>query len=400
MNAKQFLLFNLLFVLSIFNVSAQSTIINTDSVDYCKSGNEFIANYQFDRAIETLIQCFADDLQNTEYLKKIAMCYSNIGQLKDAKNAYLKILEVDSANIAALNLIGLIYIKEYAYNEALKQYEKLVNIDSTNSYYYKKVAELTLKTHDFTGALLNYEKAYHLNSKDIEVITELTKLYQELKLHNKADSLIKTGRSLDSTNVKLMLYQAKSAYEQKDYRAVINGVNQILETSKDTTVYLLKLLGISYFHVKDYNNATKILEKVIKSSQESEVIHYYLGLAFKALGELGRSVMHFELSIQHGISNNISAYYTNLAVTYEEQGKFGESIKAYQAAYKSSKDKILLYHLARNYDSYYQDKKTALRYYEMYLAANDTGSVEIKDYSKHRISELKQIIHFDIDTLD
>jgi tetratricopeptide (TPR) repeat protein len=394
MKTKLFLLFSLAFVQPTWNVFGQEIDGKFDTIDYCKKGNEFLANYKFTKAIEYLNQCYHDDLQNIDYLKKVASCYSNLGQLNDAKRAYQQILRSDSTNTAIMNQLGLIYIKESAYKEALNLYERLVNIDVSNSYYFKKLAELSFKTQNITSAILYYERAYHLNSKDIETIAELSKIYQELDLHFKADSLIKVGRALDSTNVKLMLYQAKSDYEKKDYHAVIGGVNRILATSPDTSAYLLKLLGVSYFHAEDYPNAINYLEKVVQKNSETEVIHYYLGLAYRASGKFNQSISHFEKSIEFGISNNISAYYTNLAVTYEEQGKFGESIKAYQAAYKSSQDKILLYHLARNYDAYYEDKKTALRYYEMYLSANDSGSVEFKDYSKHRISEIKQVIHF------
>lgn len=79
---------------------------------------------------------------------------------------------------------------------------------------------------------------------------------------------------------------------------------------------------------------------------------------------------------------------------------YAEAIKAYQTAYKSSKENILLYHLARNYDLYYKDKKTAVEYYEKYLLTQDSDNVSFMNYSEHRISELKEYIHFDIDTLN
>ena len=84
----------------------------------------------------------------------------------------------------------------------------------------------------------------------------------------------------------------------------------------------------------------------------------------------------------------------------EENENYKESIQAYQAAYRSSKNKILLYHLARNYEAYYSDKATALLYYEKYLAINDTNNIEFMEYSKYKISELKETIHFKLDTLE
>lgn len=72
----------------------------------------------------------------------------------------------------------------------------------------------------------------------------------------------------------------------------------------------------------------------------------------------------------------------------------------FQAAYKSSRNKILLYHLARNYDSYYKNKKTDLLYYEKYLATYDSANNNYQEYSKYMVSELQKIFHFEIDSLE
>ncbi|PCJ26998.1 MAG: hypothetical protein COA97_04705 [Flavobacteriales bacterium] len=372
-------------------------IEKVDSLEYCEKGNVFLANYQFNKAIEYLNHCYRDDTENIDYLKKIALCNYKLGRLQSAKKIYLKILTKDSINISVLNQLAIIYLKESNYKKSQEQYQKLINIDASNSYYHKKIAEIYLKKADIENSIFHFEKAHLYNPSNIEVIVELSRIYLGLKFYVIVDSLLSKGRVLDATNVKLILYQAKSAYMQKNYPSVINNVNQILTSAKDTSAYLLKLLGISNFHVKNYQNAIVILEKITDDNKQSEIIHYYLGLAHREAGNINNSIKYFEKAINKGISNNISTYYTNLAVSLEEKGMFKESINAYQAAYKSSKDKILLYHLARNYDSYYKNKKTALKYYEMYLAKNDTGNVKFKNYSKHRISELKQIIHFDID---
>ncbi len=390
-----------LFTILIFKqVSCQPVSASSDTIDNCRAGNEFFNNYQFDRAVEMLSLCYQSDVKNIDCLKKIAHCNYKLGRLKEAKSNYFKILEYDSANLTAINQLGVIYSKESLYNKSIEQYEILIAIDSTNSFYHKQIGILSLKLGNIKNSIQYFEKALNINPQDIMVIAELSSIYQKLNQYTKADSLIAKGLILDSTNVKLLLTQSKIAYKQKKYETVINAISQILKFQNDTSIYMMKLLGISHFHLNDYKNTIMLMEKVIKNKQGSEVIHYYLGLAYRANGDFEKSVYHFEQAIDKGITDNISSYYTNLAVTYEEMKNFKESIKAYQTAYKSSKNKILLYHLARNYDAYYKDKEIALRYYEKYVTMNDTDNIEFKDYSKHRISELKEIIHFELDTLN
>ena len=394
-----YLIFGALFLMLIsVKIQGQSTEVKKQSSEKCLLGQEYLANYQFKKALESFDICYQHDRENLSYLKKIALCNYKLGQFKDSKKIYQKVLRKDTVNLTALNQLGVIYAKESNYKKALEQYKILVKIDPSNSYYHKKAGEFYHKTNNFMGTMISYERAHELNPNDMEIILDLCKIYGENveTYYPRINDLIYRGMELDSSNVKLVLLQAKSAYKQKRYSAVIKSVKRMLELTTDTSFYALKIYGISCFQTKDHQNAINILKKVIAKKHETEVVYYYLGLAYKAIGDYAKSEECFEKVIDHAISKNISNYYTNLAMIYEEQGKYEKSITAYKASYESSKNKILLYHLARNYDMHYKDKKIALQYFEKYLAANDTGNIKYKDYSKHRISELKKVMHFDL----
>lgn len=368
-------------------------------VDHSKEGDSLLREYQFDKAIESLLLCYKSDPKNVACLEKMAYCNYQLGRLKDAKINYLKLVELDSTNTVALNQLGNIFSKEGRYRESLNQYLKLIALDSTNSFYHKQAASLLKKEKEFEGAIFYYRNSLELNPQDITVIGDLSHIYENMGHLDFADTLIAQGLKLDSANLRLLQTKTSVNYKRKNYKGVVESVYQLLEHIPDTTAFMLKMLGISHFHLKEYDKSIFLLNKIIQVGKETEFIHYYLGLAYRSAGELDKSTFYFEQAIKSGISENISTYYTNLGISYEEQQNYKESIKAYQAAYKSSRDKRLLFHLARNYDIYYSEKKTALLYYEKFLAENDTGNVQLKDYSQHRIHELKDIIHFDLDTL-
>lgn len=398
MNIKFITLFLIIGVSSL-SFGQEKSIDTLDKNDCIKS-LQLIQNYQFEKAIIKLNYCYSSDSSNLDYLEKLAFCNLKLGRLKEAKLDYLEILINDTSNLNALNQLANIYAKESNNEAAINTFKKLESIDSMNSYYQKRIANLSLKESQIKTALVYYNKAISINSQDIEAIAELSNLYIELKFYPKADSLLRIGNQIDNSNILLLLYMAKSSYKQRKYINALSSANKIIELQEDTSIYLKKMMGISYFHTGDYGISIKTLNSVLKQNQASEIIYYYLALTYKANGNLEKSTQLFEKAIGEGISVNLATYYTNLAVSYEEQGLYGDAIRAYKAAYNSSKDKILLYHLARNYDTYYEDKNTAIDYYQKYLEANDTGDVVFQDYSKHRISELKQIKHFDIDSLN
>lgn len=373
---------------------------DTTGVSSCQKAQTYLSNFQFKQALVALDDCYQTDPSDLDYLRKVALCHAKLGSLQEAKKTYLKMLSIDSLHVGAFNHLASLYKKESNYLAAMECYTQLTVMDSTNTYYAKQIAEIALKRGDVIVSLQQLQKAHTLNPEDIETIVQLSRILHELELFEDADSLVAKGRALDSTHVKLIMYQVKSAYKQKNYSFVIEGIHEAMTVSRDTSVYMSKLLGISYYHLGQHREAISMFTKVLQEEPDAETIHYYAGMAYKSIETLDSSAVHLEKAIDLGISDNISTYYTHLAVAYEGVGNYSESIKAYQAAYKSSKDKILLFHLARNYDSYYQDKQTALHYYERYLSANDSENVRYNTYSKSRVNQIKQVMHFEVDTLN
>lgn len=386
--------------LFVVDVTAQTPTIAADTIDACTEGNALLASFQFAKALEHFKLCCDSEPGDMGCLRKMALCNYKLGRYPEAILYNQKILENDSMNVVAKNQLAAIFSKQGYHADARQQFIDLIGIDSSNSYYYEQIASLSRNIGDLGTAVAGYEKVHSLDPKNLEAVIQLARIYHQLEMHSAVDTLVATGLALDSISPKLLLYGAQSAYKQKNYEGVISSLSRLLQTTRDTSVYALKLLGISYYHTHEIESSISVLEKVVAREDNSEIVHYYLGLAYRDAEDVAKSVQHFEQAIDQGMSDNLPAYYTNLAIAFEEKGMFAESIRAYQAAYKNSGDKTLLYHLARNYDSFYEDKKTALKYYEKYMATNDTGNIRFKDYTQHRITELKQVIHFDIDTLE
>ena len=383
----------LLLFLSIF-IGNLSTAQNA-----CDNALKFINNFQFSQAISALDECYSTDSLNVTYLNQKGYCYLKTGQLQDAKKSFLKILGVNSNNLQALNQLGSILEKENNFKDGLYVYQHLIEIDSTNGYYYQRKAQIFEKNNQPYSAIADYNKALKLNPKDLESIVSLTRLYFSLELFQDALEVANKGLELQANNSKLLAYKMKVLYQLEDFNTVLTVSDRYFELGNDTTLLLAKVIGISQYHEKEFVESISTLEKVY-NAQEPEIVAYFIGIAYREIGNHSQSISYLNKAIDKGVSNNISTYYTNLAITYEEQEMYPQAIKAYQTAYKSSKENILLYHLARNYDLYYKDKKTAIEYYNLYLETKDSENVVYLNYSEHRISELKQAIHFGLDTLN
>lgn len=347
--------------------------------------NEFIENFQYEKALTVLLQL--NDSSDIRVSLQKGYCYSRLGNYSDAIDSYKRALASDSLSKIALNQLGQMYSKTNRIAQAEECYQKLIRIDSLNSFYFKQYAALASASNRDSTAGALYKKALQLNPKDVESSISWGNILLEAEDYFTLDSLVTTKLAIDSLQSGILLLKAKSQMAQHKYKETVATVKMILEWN-DTQPIHARLLGISYFQLKDYEKTVECMNFLLLSGVKSEWVYYYLGASYRELGDTPRSIENMSKAIESGISENIEIYYSQLAKSYEDAKDYKNAIHYYQAAYEKSKTKILLYHLARNYDIYFKDKSSAVAYYKRYLASDDTIKVA-REYAKRRLRVLE-----------
>jgi tetratricopeptide (TPR) repeat protein len=319
-------------------------------------------------------------------LLRIGQCNFKLGVSGAAIRPFERVLRMDSTNITALNQLGLLYARDGDFSKALSSFTRLIKSDPTNSYYYKQAGSMANRLGAITSARFWFKKALALNPADTETSLALGNVQMEMEEFESVDSVTQQALAVDPQFKPLLLLSARSAFEQQQYERVTNTINRLLEKS-DTTALHARLLGVSYFHLHQYNKLITCMQFLLKNRYQFEWIYYYMGVAYRELGDAPASIDWFKQAVEKSISENTTTYYTELGKSYEEIGNHQEAIRAYRAAYNYSKEGILLYHLARNYDIYYKDKTTALEYYQKYLKSDDTIRLA-KEYARKRMQDM------------
>jgi tetratricopeptide (TPR) repeat protein len=358
--------------------------LNFAAAQGLKEAEELVSKYQFQKAL-TVLEALPDTAGITVPLQS-GYCYYRLGNFKLAIDRYNKALQLDSTNQVALMQLGQLYPRNGESDKAKRCYEKLIALDSTNSFYYKQFATFESSVNDMGVSLKLYSKSLALNPTDMESYASLGAILLELDDFIALDTLLKRGLARDSTQASLLVLQAKSQMGQQQYRGAVKTLGKLLD-KKDTIPAYARLLGISYFQLNEYPNVVKCMNFLLNSNLKSEWVYYYLGVSYRELNDLPRSIEYMDKAIEEGISDNLGIYYSQLARTFEEKKDYKNAIHYYKAAYEKSKSKIMLYHLARNYDVYYKDKTTAIAYYKQYLLSDDTIKIA-REYSRHRLNRL------------
>lgn len=370
--------------------SAQKNQSETDSIAHA-----FYQQYQFQAVIHLLER---DSLSSEQHQLK-AKSHEKLGEIDEAIQHFKLALQTKPEDKQLILSLAKSYEKVKDYEGAIEQLNLLIEMDSSNAYFHKVLANTYQKSNEFLYAVATYTKARALNKNDLESALALIDLYLKIGMTEKAMNLSEELLEQKSQNKAVLMAHLKTAYKNKKYSDCIQSAN-VMFAQKDSNLLLQKIVGIAYFHQKEYHKSIQFLENVINVEKESDILYYYLGISYRETKQYEKAQNALEKSIDYAISDNLESYYTQLAVSYEEAGNHVKAIHFYQAAYKSTRDKILLYHLARNYDTYYQDKSTALDYYERYLESEDTANQLYQNYSKHRIDELKVSKHFELDTVN
>jgi|GEM_PF-1955403 len=377
-------------ILSIFSILC----VAQNSLDREKLVDSLSRDYRFDKVIELLQN--AEDLNGKEKLL-LAQAQYRTGKFFDALESYQDLYAKDSSYSFLLQQ-ARIYDKLSQKDTALYLYYELAESVGDNAYYWKIAAASAEKLGRMDIALKCYFQSYELDQNDVETVYEYTGLLIKLESYKNADSILQKAILSYPRSIPLKRQRLVTLYRLKKYDLVVD-LSEELFSLNDSNLLNQKIAGLANYHSKEYNRSIALLENVIEVDKESDFLHYYLGLAYRESGDAEKASYYLERSIDLAVSDNLPNYYTQLAVSYEEAGQTSKAIQAYQIAYKKTKDKVLLYHLARNYDILYKDKKVAMSYYQKYLDEKDTANEYLMNYSKHRIQELKAAVHFEKDTL-
>ncbi len=353
-----------------------------------------LANYQFDNA-RIQLDGLEDSLKNSaQFFEYSAKVYRATGEFPKARDAYQMWWRSDSNSVQALASWAQLETVVQNYAKASELYLELIMLDSLNPHFYKSLAYLEIKRESKVGAMIAFDRALELAPKDQEVIAQMVRIYIELKNYPKADSLIKSVLLEDPQNLLFSKLNLRSAYSQKSYARVVEIGNRLLTEDEDSSRVTMRMVGIARYHLEDWKNAEILLLKTLGLSEDKEQLLYYVGMCKIAQGQLQEGQEYLRMAIEAGISESIPLYQLNLALSLDEQRRYGEAIPYYKAVWEETQSPLILYYLARDYDEYYLDKKPALEHYQLFLDEAGDEHYQYQDYSRKRIAELRKLLHF------
>lgn len=130
----------------------------------------------FNKAIELYQESLRlhDTVSDSWY--NLGICYMGINKPEQARQAYLKTLEIDANQINALNNLGVIYFQAKNYPEAKKYFSKCLEINNQFASAYANLGAVNHNQGNLEEAKKYYLEALRLNPNDQNTRSNLSKL--------------------------------------------------------------------------------------------------------------------------------------------------------------------------------------------------------------------------------
>lgn len=369
---------------------------------YLLQGNVLRGMYLYDGALTAYLKGLSLDSTDQQLLIETAVTYKQIQDYQNALRYFSKVLAKDTTNLLMrLECANCKFLNEQ-YVESNTDFMKIYQDDTLNYFAIKRLGVGFSKVNQIDTSIYFFRKAIALKNNDASNITNLCNLYISKDNYTDGIKVTEEYERLDSSNAKVNSINAYLYMLNKQYDTAAFKFNKCIAL-KDTSRFVIKNLGISYFKQERYDTAKYWLEKAYFMDTTDINNLQFLGLActqsyYKKLG-----IFYLEKAItQYGpILEEYATIYRNLAEAYRSWSKspcektLEVSLKAYEL---NPKDTLLALFIGIGYDECKKDYRKAIEFYKIYLKSkpplNEQNKLITLTYSsfENRVKVLKEYL--------
>ncbi|HWK05135.1 MAG TPA: tetratricopeptide repeat protein [Puia sp.] len=326
---------------------------------------DYFQNQEFEEAIDYLGPALGEDSASVPVLGYLGYAYYMSDKGKAAESCYQKILELDSVNKSALYYLEVLNYHEDP-ERALGFTLRLVKLQPGKAVWWRTKGELQRRLKQPDSALPSLCQAYELAPEDAKNIGALADILIEKKDYGQADSILDAGLAKDSLNFPLLKLRMRSAYNAKNYAAVLAPGERTMRLNLPD-INAQSWLALSYYNLQRYPDCIRACEFLQSNGYDVESVLYYESRAKAKLRNYAESNDLLAICLKKAISHTAEWYYNDLGDNYEGLKDFKAAIASYDTAYYLFKDPTMLYNCGRLAESGLKNNVLARKYYLRYL---------------------------------
>jgi len=327
-----------------FGLLAQQSILNTaDNAVYVKAiklfnSKEYSASQAFFKQVK------ADE--NSSIQSNVEYYNAQIAVRLNQKNAEQLMLDFITNNPnhpkrnSAYFEVGNYYFDSGKYAKARKWYEDVAIEDlsiSDSETYYFNLGYALYNSKRYADAEKNLKEVKDSKKYGSKANYYLGFISYKADNYSQADTYFEEIKEDSKLKKNLSYYKADKYFKAGKFQEAIEEAQKELGKSKPVEKSELnKIIGESYFNLKQYSEAIKYLERYRgKSGKWNNTDHYYLGYAYYKGGNYTKAIASFNKIIGGKDAVAQNAYY-HLADSYINLDLKPQALNAFKNAYEMS----------------------------------------------------------------
>jgi tetratricopeptide (TPR) repeat protein len=291
---------------------------------------------QTKEAFEELTTALEIDPEN--YLASLTLARLHLaeGRIKDAEDAYRKLLQFHPRDAAAEVGLSSVLIRTSRHDEAYVHLSNAVRIDKNDSSSRFLLGVVCLQKSDFRCALNEFRAASNLDPRNPDIYHAIGVAYTLQGEHLRAEKVFKTALALAPDSSATVINLARTLLEFKKTDQAIDILRGYLDTHPDD-FGVRDQLGFAFLQAQRYSAARSQLIQILETAEEkltpTEIARHRTNIAVTYMHERAFKKAEGELKSAIEVSPEMSHIpYDNLARVYALTERMQDAIGVLLAA--------------------------------------------------------------------
>ena len=251
------------------------------------------------------------------------------GQLSQARDIYLKILESVPNNADALHLLGIIAHQTGQYKDAIELIGKAIEVNPNAAIYHYNHGISLQVLRQFEAAVTSYDKAIKLKPDYVEAYFYKGISLQGLKQFEDAVASYERTIALKPDLAEAYSNLGITLKELRQFAAAVASYDNAIELRPDY-IDAYSNRGISLQELKQFEAAVASYDKAIELKPDFAEAYYNRGNALKDLSQFQAAVANYDKAIE--LKPDLAEAYSNRGISLQELKQFEAAVASYDKA--------------------------------------------------------------------
>ncbi len=286
-------------------------------------------NNNFIDAEKFYIKALNADPNNYAALINFGVLLKSLNRIEEAKESFVKAIKINpNFELGYLNL-GNIYFKLNKLDEAETNYKKTIEIKPNYAEAHFNLGIIYDSTDRSDQAELSYNEAIKLKSNYSQAYNNLGNLYRKLKRTNEAEINYKKLIEINSSSAE-GYYNLANLYNDVDKfdDALVNYTKAVKLNPNFVSCY--NELGTVYHKLHKLDDAIINYRKAIELNADYSEAYFNIGISLYAQNKTEQALENYKKALK--IKSDYFEVYNNLGTVSQSLGKIDQAEKNYKKA--------------------------------------------------------------------